>query len=184
MADIYRRKLLVLDLDETLVFASETELDRSPDLSVAGYHVYKRPYLDTFLAFAFDNFRVGVWTSSGRLYAEPLVAQLMAGRHVEFVWSSIRCSIARDWDTGGHTTQKRLAKLKKLGFKLSEMIGVDDTPSKYVKNYGNLVQVGEWTGTPEDDELIYLIQYLGMLRDVPNVRSVEKRNWRSGLTSE
>ena len=38
----------------------------------------------------------------------------------------MRYSIARDWDTDGHTTQKRLAKLKKLGFKLSEMIGVDD----------------------------------------------------------
>lgn len=33
-------KLLVLDLDETLVFASECELDRPADLRVVGYHVY------------------------------------------------------------------------------------------------------------------------------------------------
>lgn len=175
------QKLLVLDLDETLVFASEAELDRPGDFSIAGYHVYKRPHLDAFLSFAFARFRVGVWTSSGRLYAEPLVAQLMAGRHVEFVWSSMRCSIARDWDTGGHTTQKRLAKLKKLGFNLYEIIGVDDTPSKYAKNYGNLVQVREWTGDPEDDELVYLMRYLGLLGDVVNVRAVEKRSWRERL---
>lgn len=183
MADT-NQKLLVLDLDETLVFASEAALDRVADIRVAGYHVYKRPHLDTFLDFAFIRFRVGVWTSSGRLYAEPLVAQLMAGRSVEFVWSSMRCSIARDWDTGGHTTQKRLVKLKKLGFELSEMIGIDDTPSKYAQNYGNLVRVSEWNGDLEDDELVHLIRYLGVLGDVPDVRSVEKRNWRQRLKSE
>lgn len=183
MSDV-NPKLLVLDLDETLVFAAETELDRPADLIVAGYHVYKRPHLDEFLAYAFARFRVGVWTSSGRLYAEPLVAELMAGRPVEFVWSSMRCSIARDWNTGGHTTQKRLAKLKKLGFKLSEMIGVDDTPSKYARNYGNLVQVREWSGELEDDELVSLMRYLAVLGDVVNVRSVEKRNWRERLASK
>lgn len=183
MADI-NQKLLILDLDETLVFASETALERAADLRIAGYHVYKRPHLDTFLAFAFARFRVGVWTSSGRLYAEPLVGELMADHSVEFIWSALRCSIARDWDTGGHTTQKRLSKLKKLGFNLSEMIGIDDTPSKYAMNYGNLVRVSEWTGDLEDDELSQLIRYLGALRNVPDVRSVEKRNWREGLTSD
>lgn len=52
-------KLLVLDLDETLVFSTEQELHRSADLRVSGYHVYKRPYLDAFLDYAFANFGVG-----------------------------------------------------------------------------------------------------------------------------
>lgn len=176
-------KLLVLDLDETLVFASEHALDRPADLRVAGYHVYKRPHLDAFLDFAFARFRVGVWTSSGRLYAEPLVAHLMAGRVVEFVWSSQRCSIARDWTTGGHVTEKRLAKLRKLGFQLEEIIGIDDTPGKYAKNYGNLVCVREWTGDPHDDELAHLVPYLGQLALASNIRAVEKRGWRATLGS-
>ncbi|KAF1717362.1 HAD family hydrolase [Pseudoxanthomonas wuyuanensis] len=175
------QKLLVLDLDETLVFSTERQLDRPADLSVVGYHVYKRPHLDSFLEFAFSRFKVGVWTSSGRLYAEPLVAQLMPNRSIEFVWSSMRCSLARDWETGAHSTQKRLAKLKKLGFKLEQIIGIDDTPSKYARNYGNLVLVQEFTGDPSDDELAHLPHYLENLSAQPNVRAIEKRNWRERL---
>lgn len=172
------RKLLILDLDETLVHASERELGRPADLRVAGYHVYKRPHLDAFLDFAFARFSVGVWTSSGPLYANPLVTHLMAGRRTEFVWSSSRCSISRDWETGGYSNQKRLAKLKKLGFRLEHMIGIDDTASKYAKNYGNLVLVQEFTGDPADDELAVLPAYLERLAAEPNIRAVEKRRWR------
>lgn len=178
------RKLLVLDLDETLVFSTERSLDRPADLSVVGYHVYKRPHLDEFLDFAFSRFRVGVWTSSGRLYAEPLVAQLMPNRSVEFVWSSRRCSLVRDWEEGGYSTQKRLAKLKKRGFKLEQIIGIDDTASKYARNYGNLVLVREFTGDLSDDDLLELIRYLEMLEMEPNIRAVEKRGWRDRLKQQ
>lgn len=177
-------KLLVLDLDETLVFSSEQALERPADLRIAGYHVYKRPHLDAFLDFAFARFRVGVWTSSGRLYAEPLVALLADGRALEFVWSAQRCSITRDWDTGGQLTEKRLSKLKKLGFRLEGIIGIDDTPSKYAKNYGNLVCVTEWTGDARDSELIDLMEYLTELDTVLNIRSVEKRGWRAKLAAK
>jgi len=44
------RTLLILDLDETLIYATETALDRPADFSVYGYHVYRRPHLDAFLA--------------------------------------------------------------------------------------------------------------------------------------
>lgn len=175
------RKLLVLDIDETLVFASEHALDRPADLRVAGYHVYKRPHLDAFLDYAFATFEVGVWTSSGQGYAEPLVAQLMGAHPVAFVWSSARCSTARDWETGHYASEKRLAKLNKLGFALDQIIGIDDTPRKYAKNYGNLVCVREFTGDPCDDELSHLPRYLAHLDRAPRIRTVEKRNWREQL---
>lgn len=171
------KKLLVLDLDETLVHSTERPLDRPADLNVVGYHVYKRPHLDAFLDFAFSKFRVGVWTSSGGLYAEPLVAQLMPNRPVEFVWSSRRCSLVRNLEEGGYGTQKRLAKLKKHGFKLEHIIGIDDTASKYARNYGNLVLVREFTGDLSDDELPRLLEYLRTLESESNVRVVEKRSW-------
>ncbi|HYQ23113.1 HAD family hydrolase [Stenotrophomonas sp.] len=175
------RKLLVLDLDETLVHASAHELDRPADARVVGYHVYKRPHVDAFLDFAFAHFDVGVWTSSGQLYTEPLVAWLMPGRTLEFLWSSQRCSIARDWETGGHSSEKRLYKLKRLGFSLEQVAGIDDTPEKYAKNYGNLVQVQEFVGDLGDDELLHLPRYLELLRQAPNIRAVEKRGWRERM---
>ena len=42
-------KLLILDLDETLVFAAERPLTREADFRVGPYHVYGRPGLAVFL---------------------------------------------------------------------------------------------------------------------------------------
>jgi hypothetical protein len=44
------RQLLVLDLDETLIFATETPLNRSADFLIDRFHVYKRPFVDEFSA--------------------------------------------------------------------------------------------------------------------------------------
>jgi hypothetical protein len=56
---------LFLDLDETL-FHSKTSDNTT-------FFVSKRPYLDEFLKFAFDNFRVSVWTASTTPYAVETV---------------------------------------------------------------------------------------------------------------
>ncbi len=42
-------KLLILDLDETLIHATENELNFSADFRFDRYFIYKRPYLDQFL---------------------------------------------------------------------------------------------------------------------------------------
>ena len=97
---------------------------------------------------------------------------------LEFVWSSQRCTLTRDWTTGDYTTVKNLRKLKARGYPLESIIAVDDTPSKYARSYGNLVSVREFVGDPTDDELPLLAAYLQELAPVPNVRTVEKRRWR------
>jgi RNA polymerase II subunit A small phosphatase-like protein len=43
------RPLLILDLDETLIFGSEDELDRSCDFRVGPFFIYQRPSLHEFL---------------------------------------------------------------------------------------------------------------------------------------
>lgn len=93
------RKLLVLDLDETLVHARDQPLAHYADLRIGEYYVYLRPYLTEFVAFALDTFRVDIWTSSGALYAEPLVGQIFPEGSLEFVWSAARCTRGRDWES-------------------------------------------------------------------------------------
>lgn len=73
---------------------------------------------------------------------------------------------------------KNLRKLKNKGFLLDEIIVVDDTPSKYEKNYGNLVHVHEFVGDQNDGELLKLAAYLKHLNNCNNIRTVEKRNWQ------
>jgi len=43
------RKLLLLDLDETLIHARETPLGRNEDFCVGEYFVYRRPPVDKFI---------------------------------------------------------------------------------------------------------------------------------------
>jgi carboxy-terminal domain RNA polymerase II polypeptide A small phosphatase len=61
MAD---KALLVLDLDETLVHATESPLAFEPQHEVPPYFLYRRPGLREFLLHVSGLFRLAVWTSS------------------------------------------------------------------------------------------------------------------------
>jgi RNA polymerase II subunit A small phosphatase-like protein len=172
------RKLLVLDLDETLIHASADRLGREGDFLVYEYHVYKRPYLDEFLEFAFNVFDVGVWTSAGEQYARDIVSNVFHAKEPKFLFSSLKCTLRRDFNTGEYVPVKRLSKLKSMGYPLEQIVAVDDTVDKHRDNYGNLVHVSEFKGDQRDQELLLLRDYLTCLADEQNIRSVEKRGWR------
>ncbi len=178
------QKLLVLDLDETLVHGSEVELDRAADFRVGPYFIYKRPHVHQFIAHVLERFQVGVWTASGADYASQVIDHLFPKGALKFVWSSRRCTTVRDWNTGDYQTIKKLKKLKAKGYRLESIIAVDDTPAKYARSFGNLVAVREFTGDLHDDELLWLLRYLDGLAKVPNVRSIEKRHWRHAVDRE
>ena len=174
------RKLLVLDLDETLVFASEVPLGRPADFIAGTYHVYKRPFVDDFLLQVREWFWVAVWTSSSPNYAQAVVADLFPNPdELAFVWASDRCTTVYDPDLLQYHQTKKLEKLKRKGYRLENVIVVDDSPEKHRSAYGNLVRVKPYTGMPTDDELPNLTAYLEQLRAVPNVRGIEKRGWRA-----
>lgn len=173
------RKLLVLDLDETLVFATRTPLDRSPEFQVGPYGVYRRPGLLEFLRACQSIFDVAVWTSSSRDYAEGVVTELFKGLPPPvFVWSRERCTQRSDGETHEHFWLKDLAKLKRKGYSLEQVIVVDDTAAKLFRTYGNLVCVRSWEGDLNDRELPVLQKYLETLATVSNVRTIDKRGWR------
>lgn len=55
--------LLVLDLDETLVHATETLLEIEPPYEVPPYFLHLRPGLSEFFEQVSRVFRLAVWTS-------------------------------------------------------------------------------------------------------------------------
>ena len=173
------KMLLVLDLDETLIFADEELLSYTPDFEVGHYKVYKRPHLYEFLEFAFRNFKVGIWTSSSELYALQVVENIIEEKEgLEFIWCRDKCTKRFDIDSHSYYWIKDLKKIKKVGFRLEQVIAIDDTPQKHERNYGNLVRISEFTGQRDDKELLYLIEYLRELSNVENIRAVEKRGWQ------
>lgn len=186
------KKLLILDLDETLVYATETPLVSQPDFFVYTYAVYKRPHLDIFLATCLDWFNVAIWTSSGSKYATKVVAAIFEDpQSLEFVWSSDRCSIAYNYNyaliDGHHPpyySRKPLKKVKRQGYQLESIIAIDDTPKKWEKSYGNLLIVKPFEGDETDLELKYLLVYLNTLKDAENIRTIEKRGWREQIEKD
>ena len=51
-------KLLILDLDETLLYATQAHLGREPDFFFFGYHCYLRPHVREFIAYCLAHFGV------------------------------------------------------------------------------------------------------------------------------
>jgi NLI interacting factor-like phosphatase len=89
------RHLLILDLDETLVYSTaEPRDDLGPgDLQIGEYRVYRRPSLNKFLGFVAKCFDLAVWSSAGSAYVSSLVGHLFSTpSSLRFVWSCERCT--------------------------------------------------------------------------------------------
>jgi RNA polymerase II subunit A small phosphatase-like protein len=174
--------LLVLDLDETLVYATEGYLDRNPDFEAGSYAVYKRPGLDQFLSTVRAYFDLAVWTSSNRLYADFVVPNTIPSDiELKFIWSRERCTMRFDPERHDYESVKNLNKLKRRGYRLEQILMVDDTPAKLAGHYGNLVRVKPFFGDLDDRELFQLSKYLPTLSETKNVRKIEKRFWRNQI---
>lgn len=172
-------KLIILDLDETLVHATQEELDIPCDFQFDKYFIYERPYLRQFLTDLSKHFELGIWSSAGDDYVSEIVRHIKPGQ-VDFVvvWGRSKCSLKRDLVFDTHSFEKRLEKLKKKGFRLEQILIVDDTPSKSRQNFGNAIYIKEFTGDKNDQELQFLYEYLLTFKTVDNVRAIEKRRWR------
>lgn len=171
--------LLILDIDETLLYAAKKKLPRDCDLVVGPYSIYLRPNLSRFLQEIAGVYELAIWTSSNRKFAEAVVDQLPFHTHPSFVWSRKRCTQKIDWDTRETIFVKDLKKVKRIGYDLGRILIGDDSPEKVYRNYGNHIHVEPFTGDPDDNELYFLEKYLKSIADADNVRSMEKRFWRS-----
>ncbi|MCY1000827.1 HAD family hydrolase [Myxococcus sp. MISCRS1] len=186
------RTLLVLDLDETLIHARETPLARAADLEVFGYHVYLRPHLARFLADCARRFRLALWSAASDDYVAALTERILPpGLRLDFAWGRSRCTFAVDsariqeegfMDPSHYGYVKKLRKLRRRGYRLERVLIVDDTPATCVHNHGNAIYVKPFEGDVEDAELPALSRYLATLADLPDVRRLEKRGWRTAGT--
>jgi TFIIF-interacting CTD phosphatase-like protein len=91
------KKLLILDIDETLIYATAATLPRQADFLVEQYHIYKRPFLNVFLKNCLGWFEVAVWTSYTPSYASAIVSAIFENpKTLSFVWARDRCTVAYD----------------------------------------------------------------------------------------
>ena len=185
------KKLLVLDLDETLVHARKRPLDRAADFRALDYHVYRRPHLARFLGCCAEWYALAVWSSGSDAYVEHVVQEIFpAPETLQFVWAASRTTTRRTMPEdiarfgggiGDFHNRKPLQKLKRQGWSLDDVLIVDDSPEKSALNYGNVVHPRPFEGAADDDELRHLARYLETLKGCGNFRAVEKRGWRGSV---
>lgn len=186
-----QRILVVLDLDETLIHATDNPPDDKWDFEVFEYKVYKRPGLRVFLEKLRTHFDVAVWSSASDDYVEEIVFEIFPYEDkLEFVWGRSKCTPRIDYDSVedlGYFDQnnhlcysKPLKKLKrKTKRSLDHMLIIDDSPEKTKENYGNAIYPREFNGEQDDNELAQLWKYLMLIKDEPNIRKIEKRGWHN-----
>lgn len=171
--------LLILDIDETLAHATN-RLDLGPsDFSCWDYEIYRRPYLNEFLAEVSQYYELAVWSSAGSMYVPEMIKNLFPEQYdLRFVWSGVRCNRKFNPEIGDYFWIKDLKKVRRLGYNLDRVVMIDDSPEKLSRHYGNLVKISPFEGNPNDTELRDMIPFLKHLSTLDNVRCVEKRGWR------
>lgn len=175
-----QQTLLILDLDETLIHATSCPLQTVPDFTAGPYLVYKRPGLDIFIETVAQNFQLAVWSSAGADHVSEIVSEIIPETcPLQFQWSRQRCTARYHPGFQAHYWVKDLKKVGRAGYDLDRVLIVDDDPIKLERNYGNAVYVSPFEGDPNDAELNLLAIYLTSLAIAENLRTIEKRNWRS-----
>ena len=181
------KPLIILDIDETLVHTENVPTEYSGnwdyDFKFSGngkslFYTKKRPYLDQFLDYAYQNFDVAIWTAAGEDYAKQILENIgILERSLVFFYTQDNCTIKRDYENSDYYGIKNLNKLKKKGFDLDKVLIIDDKQETAINNYGNLIHIKPFTDDMNDTELLKLISYLETIKDERNYRRIEKRGW-------
>lgn len=172
--------LLILDLDETLLWATQELPEAGFEFQVFGYFATKRPHLKVFLERTLSWFDIAVWTSSGEDYARQVVAEIFDDpAALKFIWTASRCTQRFDTESREPYTLKDLKKVRRRGYVLDRVLMIDDSPEKLGRNYGNHLQLTPFEGNPDDRELLDVLPFLEWIKDQPDFRAIEKRTWRN-----
>merc|ERR1711991_1283840 len=142
---------VVLDLDETLIYAREGPL-------------YARPGVDDLLVFLKENFEAVVWTAGVKAYAQAVV------KNIDKINAIQHCVYRhKKWFTGqaGYNKDLRL-----LGRDMKDTIIIENTPDCLRGNEGNGILVADYEGGELADDTLYCI--LALLKDFVEKRKASK----------
>lgn len=149
------KKLLILDLDETLISSTNDKpisFDFSFILEDITYYVNIRPKLNIFIDFCFEYFSVAIWSAGEEDYVNKIIKYIFRDRQKQllFIWSERKCTkIVKTYNFYNQSII-RIKKLQKIWkkykgiFDKTNTLIIDDTPSTYMKNYGNAIGIKQF----------------------------------------
>lgn len=179
----FEKKILVLDLDETLIhshhdglvrptvkpgtppdFILRVEIDRHP----VRFYVYKRPHVDYFLETVSKWYDLVVFTASMEIYGAAVADKLDNSRGIlRKRYYRQHCTL----DGGSYTKD-----LSAISSDLSKIFILDNSPGAYRGFPENAIPIKSWFSDSSDTALLNLLPFLDALRFCGDVRSVLSRN--------
>lgn len=146
-----KKKLLVLDLDETLIFSVKERLNHPESFIYNGYHIYLRPNLSWFLNNIKSCYKIGIWSVADDEYVEHIVKKIIPKDiDLEFIWS-------KSWMTtdsfDGKQYIKKMTELDRLGYRLDELLLIDDNEKNTTINSPYSILIKPFKGDLDDKEL-------------------------------
>lgn len=153
-------RLVIFDLDETLVHATERDLGYACDFEIAPYRVYLRPHVQELVEFAVKRFDIAVWSSASEEYVSEVVRRLFSNAQPKFAWSVSRCIQRIDAKSNGYVYVKDLRKVQKFGYSTQEILIVDDSPEKIARQPKSHLHVSRFIGNRDDTELLRVMRIL------------------------
>lgn len=189
-----RRKILVVDLDETLIHSASRSTSHSNSsqghmvevrFAISGvstlYYVHKRPHCDLFLSKVSKWYDLVVFTASMKEYADPVVDWLESSFPGNFTKRLYRNNcILRDGvgyikdlsTVCGHFPTASISTSSSTTVGLGDVILIDNSPVSYAMNVDNAIQVEGWISDPTDTDLLTLLPLLEALRYTTDVRDI------------
>lgn len=180
---LVKRKVLVLDLDETLIHSHHDGVQRQtvkpgtpPDFILkvtierhpVRFFVHKRPHVDYFLDVISQWYELVVFTASMEIYGAGVADKLDNGRKILHTrYYRQHCTL----DLGSYTKD-----LSNISHDLSSIFILDNSPGAYRSYPANAMPIKSWFTDAKDTALLNLLPVLDALRFTQDVRSVLSRN--------
>ena len=195
---------LIFDIDATLINTLDfnfnnfqvTNLGNIEDFKIGIIHwasylllVFLRPYLPELLSFCYKNFNVGFWTAGNPLYCKEILKLILSEEQLD----STSIILARDGvdyinlknnttfnDINNESIKKPLESIWKDNklmetFKPENTILIDDNINICCDNPLNSINIPRFDRFSKEDDVLLRLQYLlDFIKDLSDVRSIEK----------
>ncbi|KAI3415352.1 CTD nuclear envelope phosphatase 1A [Globodera pallida] len=183
---VVRRKIMVLDLDETLIHSHHDGLLRPtvkpgtpPDFILrvtidnqpVRFFVHLRPHVEFFLSMISQWFDLVVFTASMEIYGSSVADRLDKGRGI-LQRRYFRQHCTQDYN--GYTKD-----LSAVHADLSSIFILDNSPAAYRNYTQNAIPIKSWFSDPSDTCLLNILPFLDALRFCTDVRSILGRSQHS-----
>jgi Dullard-like phosphatase family protein len=176
--EVQKKKILLLDLDETLVrvFTKKPDSPNYGQVNEVTYttldglqtiYVIERPHLRELITQASQHYSIYIYTASLSEYAEAIVNQLEISKFILGIYSREHCKLVSE-----NSYEKNIFS---FGFEESSLIFVDDWKNQTTHAPENSINIQFFNGRSSDNELLQLNGFLTKVAKETDVRPVEEK---------